>query len=179
MRLATSAALAMLALPAAANAQTAPQSPVAIQLTIPQTPEHLALADQLVAAAQISEQQMRIIPQLVDMVMPMVIRGNEAHADELRVILREEFNTIFTARRDEMVRVARDAFARNLTDQELRDITAFYRTPSGRRFVEAMPTITAESMRDGQDVGRRAAIEAMPHILERMRQANLKLPDRT
>jgi hypothetical protein len=166
------AALAAL-LPNGAAAQTAPVQATAIA----QTPAHLALADELVVAAQVSQQQMKIIPQIVEMIMPMVVRGNEAHADELHTILSEEFTTIFRAQRVEMERVARDAYARNLTDQELRDVTAFYRTPSGKRLVEAMPAITSESMQAGQEIGRRAAIEAMPHILDRMRKASLKLPD--
>lgn len=165
------AALAAL-VPAAASAQSAAAA-------IAQTPEHLALADALVAAAQVSRQQMKAVPQVVDMIMPMLVTGNEAHADALRTILTEEFNAIFLARREEMERAARDAFARNLTDRELRDVTAFYHTPSGRRLVEVMPTITSESMRNGQEIGRHAAIEAMPRIIERMRKANLRVPDGT
>jgi hypothetical protein len=36
-------------------------------------------------------------------------------------------------------------YARHFTAQELRDITAFYRTPSGRKALQQMPKVTAES----------------------------------
>ena len=156
-----------------------PPPPVAVAPLIPQTPEHLALADTLVEVAQISQAQMKIVPQVVELIMPMMVRGNEAHAEEVRTILREEFVSIFTLHRKDLVRASRDAFARHLSDQELRDLTAFYRTPTGQHLIEVQPLITAESMSAGQDIGRRAAMDAMPHIIERMRKANLKVPERT
>jgi len=147
--------------------------------SIPQTPEHLALADALVEVAQISQSQMKMVPQVVEMLMPMMVRGNEAHAEEVRTILREEFVSIFTLHQKDFARASRDAFARHLSDQELRDLTAFYRTPTGQHLIEVQPIIMAESMNAGQDIGRRAAIDAMPRIIERMLKANLKVPERT
>ena len=122
---------------------------------------------------------MKMVPQIVEMLMPMMVPGNEAHADELRTILSEEFAGIFVEHKADMARATRDAFARHLTDQELRDVTAFYRTPTGQHLVELQAIITSESMRDGQEIGRRAAMDAMPRIIERMRKANLKVPSRT
>jgi len=147
--------------------------------SIPQTPEHLALADTLVEVAQVSQAQMKMVPQVVEMLMPMMVRGNEGHAEEVRTILREEFVSIFTLHQKDMARASRDAFARHLSDQELRDLTAFYRTPTGQHLIQVQPIITAESMSAGQEIGRRAAMDAMPHIIERMLKANLKVPERT
>jgi hypothetical protein len=158
--------------------QAHPAPPPALPV-IAQTPKHLALADALVAEARVSEQQMKAVPQIVEMIMPIMAKGNESRAGELQTILRDEFVRIFTDKRKDMERVARDAYARNLNDQELRDVTAFYRTPTGKRLIDVQPTITSESMRDGGDIGRSAMAEAMPFIIERMRKANLKVPERT
>lgn len=147
-------------------------------IKIEQTPAHLTLADELVEAMQVNRQQMALVPQLVEMVLPLVIRGNEAHADQLRAILRDEYSKMFASRQQDMVRATRDAFARNLNDDDLKTVTAFYRSTAGRHLVEVQPTITAESMREGEEIGRRAAMDAMPFILERMRKANLKVPTR-
>lgn len=156
-----------------------PPPPVAAVSSIPQTPEHLALADTLVEVAQVSQAQMKMVPQVVEMLMPMMVRGNEAHAEEVRTILREEFVSIFALHQKDFARASRDAFARHLSDQELRDLTAFYRTPTGQHLIEVQPIIMAEGMSAGQDIGRRAAMDAMPHIIERMLKANLKVPERT
>jgi hypothetical protein len=37
-------------------------------------------------------------------------------------------------------------YARHFTAGELRDILAFYQTPSGKKALETMPKVTAESM---------------------------------
>ncbi|MHA6768654.1 DUF2059 domain-containing protein [Sphingobium ummariense] len=155
-------------------AQSAAEKP-----QIAQTPSHLALADELVEVARVGELQMSVIPQLVEMIMPLVIRGNEGKADEVRRIVSEEMQRAFGAKLPELIRVTRDAYANNLTDQELRDLTAFYRSASGQRFIAMMPKITSESMSAGANVGRSAAQSALPVIIDRLQKANLKVPSRS
>lgn len=59
----------------------------------------------------------------------------------------------------EFIRVYADAF----TEQELRDLAAFYRTPLGRRVVETLPEITAAS--------QRIAMERMQNVMPQLMQA--------
>lgn len=160
---------------------TAPLSaqPATERPQIAQTPVHLGLADELVEVARVGELQMSVIPQLVEMIMPLVVRGNEGQVDEVRRIVSEETQRAFGAKLPELIRVARDAYANNLTDQELRDLTAFYRSASGQRFIAMMPHITKESMSAGADVGRAAAQAALPVIIDRLQKANLKVPSRS
>jgi hypothetical protein len=162
--------IACAAVPACADQPTA--------AAIEQTPQHLALADALVEAAQISSLQKAMVPQIVDLMTPLMVRGNETHADQIRSIVNEEMSLAFLEKLPEMLQVARDAYARHLSDQELRDITFFYRTPAGARLIRLSPLITSESMQAGAGIGRDAAQVAVPKIVNRMRKANLKVPDR-
>ena len=139
---------------------------------------HLALASQLVEEMKASKLQMSVVPQVVEMIMPLVIRGNEDRSGEVRQILTEEYAIIFAAKRVEMLNITRDAYARHFNDQQLRDLIAFYQTDTGKRLVELQPTITSESMRDGQALGRAAVEDAFPRIMERLRKANLKVPQK-
>lgn len=172
MRAALFIPLALLATPLIAQ-------PAAEKPPIAQTPAHLALADELVEVARVGELQMSVIPQIVEMIMPLVVRGNEGQADQVRRIVSEEMQRAFGLKLPELVRVTRDAYANHLTDQELRDLTAFYRTASGQQFIAMMPIITSESMSAGADVGRAAAQAVLPVIIDRLQKANLKVPSRS
>jgi hypothetical protein len=152
--------------------------PKAQNTTIAQTPEHLALADELMKVSGTAELQMSMVPQVVDAVMPLVVRGNEAHADQIRTVVSEEMTIAFTAMLPELLLATRDAYATFLTDQELLDLTAFYRTPSGQQIIKMMPKISSQSITAGQDVGRNAAQRALPVIIERLQRANFKVPGR-
>lgn len=58
------------------------------------------------------------------------------------------------------------AYANAFTDQELIDIAAFLRTPSGRAMMERQPEVAGAMMRAGAIIGA----EITPRIAERMRQ---------
>ena len=141
--------------------------------------EQLALADRLMVAMEVLKVQTAIVPQVVDLILPLIVRGNEQRRGEVETILREELKLSFASRGEELVGATRDAYARNLSESELRDMIAFYETPSGKSLSRLQPTINSEAMRDGQAVGQAAARAAMPKILERLRKAKLKVPDRT
>ncbi len=141
-----------------------------------QTQEHLALADALVEAAGVAKTQKAALPQIIQLIMPIVLRGNEDHSDQVRKIVAEEMGEAFRNKLPELLRIARDAYARHLTDQELRDVTAFYSSASGKRLSEVTPIITQESMVSGAAIGRSAGEAAFPKIIERMRKASLKVP---
>ena len=170
---------AALFIPLALSAAPLAAQPSIERPQIAQSPAHLALADELVNVGRVGELQMSVIPQIVEMIMPLVVRGNEGQADKVRGIVSEEMKRAFGAKLPEMTRITRDAYARHLTGQELRDLTAFYGTASGQRIITLMPQITSESMAAGAEIGRAAAQAAIPAIIDRLQKANLKVPTRS
>lgn len=70
--------------------------------------------------------------------------------------------------KEHMVQLYAEAF----TEQELREIVAFYRTETGRKVIELTPVL----MRKGMALGQQAVQEHMPEleqmILERMQELN-------
>jgi hypothetical protein len=61
---------------------------------------------------------------------------------EIRAALEKELNTDVTALMDTMPAV----YARYLTAAEMRDIQAFYRTPTGAKALKVLPEIMGEMM---------------------------------
>jgi uncharacterized protein len=60
--------------------------------------------------------------------------------------LRREFEAGMTAMMAEAMQDAAPIYARHFTEQELRDILAFYRTPTGVKALQRLPQVLAESM---------------------------------
>lgn len=79
----------------------------------------------------------------------------------IRQVLREfmEENFRYEDLEPQFIQVYADAF----TEQELRDLAAFYRTPLGQRVVETLPEITAAS--------QRIAMERMQEVMPQLMQA--------
>jgi hypothetical protein len=75
----------------------------------------------------------------------------------LRDFMEEHFR--YEDMEPEFIRVYADTF----TEQELRDLAAFYRTPLGQRVVETLPDITAAS--------QRIAMERMQGVMPQLMQA--------
>ena len=58
--------------------------------------------------------------------------------------LRGEFEKMLERFLVDSMKDAPAIYARHFSAQELRDITAFYRTPSGAKALQVLPTVTAE-----------------------------------
>lgn len=65
--------------------------------------------------------------------------------------MMDEFNG------DELVQLIIPIYERNFTQKEIRDLITFYKSETGRRFVELQPQIMQESMEAGQKWGAELA----------------------
>lgn len=68
---------------------------------------------------------------------------------------------------DTMLRETANLYARHFTADELRQITAFYKTPVGVKMLASMPQLMTESMQMGQRI-------VMPRIQAVMQKAQVK-----
>ena len=143
------------------------------------TPTRQALAEELAITSGAGDLMDTMLVGTIDTLMPVMLRGNEARADEVRVILREEFAKSFAKRRGDMIAIGRDGWSNNFTEAELRDLIAFYRSGTGRKLVGMQSAMAKTAMAAGQEVGRAAAVEALPRIIDRMKAARLSVPERT
>ena len=126
---------------------------------------HLAAAEALLVATE-TEAAMN---QSVDSMLENQIELNPELApfrDIMRAFIREHLS--WDAVRDELVQVYAQAF----TEAELREITAFYQTETGRKAALLTPSLMAQGMGIGQRavVAHRHELEA--RIEERVRKLN-------
>jgi hypothetical protein len=64
------------------------------------------------------------------------------------------FNDSAQKRVDELIETIATIYASNFTADELHDLTAFYRTPTGQKFLARQTAIAQQSMAAGQQLGR-------------------------
>ena len=132
-------------------------------------PDSLAAAKELVVTMRAADQLKNLLPVIMQQLKPAIVLGRpqiEKDYDAIMPALMEGM----VARSSELVDLIAVVYARNFTAAELRQVSAFYRSPVGQKFLEKMPTITQESMQAGQKWGQMVAGEMRGRIIEELRK---------
>jgi hypothetical protein len=157
---ATSVALFMLASPVFAQAQP--------------TPSHLALAREVAIGSGMTRSFDAMTEPLLGQLQQMSVTRPEVKQDLEQVVamLRPEVEQ----QKEKMVEAASKAFANRLTEAELKDIAAFYKSPAGVKYVQTQPLILDEIVRElatwTQNVSEYIMIRARAEMGKRGHQLN-------
>lgn len=68
---------------------------------------------------------------------------------------------------EELLDLLLPVYQKNLSLEDIDNMTAFYQTPTGKRFAEKTPAITQESMQAGQVWGRKIGEEFAKKLAEK------------
>ena len=68
---------------------------------------------------------------------------------------------------NEIVEMLTPVYKKHLTEEDMQTVIEFYRTDTGKKFVEKTPLITQESMQIGQEWGRKIGEEFVKKMEER------------
>jgi hypothetical protein len=118
------------------DAQTAPD------------PDTIAAAKELMTTLRTADRFKQIVPTIVQSMKPAILAGRpqmEKDFDSFTAAMLEGMN----ARVDELLDQIAGVYGRNFTASELREITAFYRTPLGQKFLDKQPALTQETLTMG------------------------------
>jgi hypothetical protein len=129
---ATSVALFMLASPAFAQAQP--------------SASHLALAREVAVSSGMTRSFDAMVEPFLDQLQQMNVTRPEIKQDLQQVVtqLRPELEQ----QKQKMVENAARAFATRLSEAELRDVAAFYKSPAGVKYVQTQPGVLDDVVRD-------------------------------
>jgi uncharacterized protein len=81
----------------------------------------------------------------------------------------------FLARKGEMVDLTAALYAEKFTAAELREVTAFYISPIGKKMVSEQPGIMQRSMVAGMEWGRRIGVEADRELRQELKKRGVDL----
>lgn len=107
---------------------------------------HMAAARETIAAARASEQFDQLLPMLADQAKALFQRSNPSLVAEIDEVV----NTValdLAKRRPELERELERVWAARFTEQELKEIAAFYSSDVGKKFGQLMPLVIQDSMR--------------------------------
>jgi hypothetical protein len=143
---------------------------------LPQTPsaEALAAAREMFEAAKFGEQYTMMMPMIVQSIKPAIVRGNpliERDFDVIAPVLAEGFRSRLGEYTEAVVRI----YADNFTAAELRELTAFYRGPTGQKLLQKQPSILESSMALGRQFGRRVGEELQGRMIDELRKKGHKI----
>ena len=159
---ATTFALVLLAGPA--FAQTPPAQAA--------TPSHLAVAREVANASGMTRSFDAMTEPFLDQLQQMNVTRPEIKKDleEVTAMLRPEIEM----QKQKMLENVARVFAAQLTEQELTDIAAFYKTPSGAKYVAVQPGLLDDIVKDlatwTQNVSEYVMIRARAEMIKRGHQ---------
>ena len=165
----------------AALAQQAPASPPAAAapapaatpvppLPAPEPPApQLEAARELVVASGMARSFQPMVPQLAQQISPMLTRTRPDLAKDLDASLKD-LAPEFDKKIDDMVDIAAHVYARQMTEAELKETSAFFNSPAGKKYVQVQP-----AMLDDLVVSMQAWTQTVStYMMTRVRQEMIK-----
>lgn len=136
-----------------------------------QTPpaDAVAAARELITVARMTEQFKLVMPILMQQFKPLITQGRPAVEKDYDAITPTLLDAMFK-RLDELAELMAMIYARNFTASELKDLTAFYRTPTGQKLVDKQPIVAQEGMMAGQKFAQSAAGDMQQRMIEELRK---------
>jgi hypothetical protein len=129
----------------------------------------VAAAKELVTTMRLAEQLKTLLPIIMQGLKPAIVQNRpevERDYNALLPLMLEVTNQ----RIGEYIEVMATIYARNFTADELRQVAAFYQTPTGRKMLEKLPALTQESMAAGQRFGQSLSKEFETRIKDELRK---------
>jgi hypothetical protein len=123
-------ALAFSALPASAQQPAAPAKPI--------PPSTLAAARDLLAVKNASQIYANAIPNIIQRVKDQILASNLSYQKDLNEVAQAEAQAM-TGREKEIGEQMARIYATDYTEQELKDLTTFYKTPLGHKLLTQDP----------------------------------------
>ena len=131
-------------------------------------PEAEKAARELMTTMKLADQFSAMLPMVFKAMKPAIVQNRpdvERDFDALLPVLQQKM----TARVGELMEAVVVIYAGNFSAQELHDLTAFYKTPTGQKFLQKAPVITQQTIAAGQIFGRTAAADAQKQMMEELR----------
>ena len=138
------------------------------------SPDAMAAAKELVIASKAADGFKSVLPLIVQQMKPTIVKGRAAVDKDFDAVtppLLEAASQQMGKFVDEIAAV----YAANFSADELRQVTAFYQTPAGQKFLEKMPVIAQQSMMTGQKLGQQITQDLETRIKEELRKRGHKV----
>lgn len=110
-----------------------------------------------------------LIAGVVEQAKVLFLQQNPALSKDLNEIatrMRADLQPRFTELTDEVARL----YAQNFTEQELKEILAFYKTPAGKKLLTAQPQVVDASMKFAQDWANKLSDQVIAKMRDELKK---------
>jgi hypothetical protein len=138
------------------------------------SPEAAAAARELIEASRAADQFKTLLPLITQQLKPVIVQGRpevERDYDTIMPLMSELAQRQFARMSDEMAAI----YARNFSVEEMRQLTAFYKSPIGQTFLERFPAVAQQSLMVGQKFGQSLVKEMQEVLTDELRKRGHKL----
>jgi hypothetical protein len=144
-------------------------SPALSQTPPPPPADALAAAQELVTTMRAADQLKTIMPLLMQQLKPAIVQNRAEVAKDYDAMIPHMLE-VMNGKLSQFSDGVAVIYARNFKADELRQVTAFYKSPIGQKFLEKMPVITQESLAMGNKFGQEIAAELRTRMIEELRK---------
>ncbi|MFT4096172.1 MAG: DUF2059 domain-containing protein [Rhodoblastus sp.] len=162
-------ALGFVALLAAAPAFAQTNAPAAAPAVGAPTAAQLALAKDIVVDSGVSRSFAIVIPQFLDQIGTRLTQTRPDLIKDLNGVM-EQIKPEFDKRVDQMVDTAARLYAERMSEQELKDVSAFFKSASGKRYVEQQPLVLNALYVSMQSWQQQISQDMMARVREEMKK---------
>ncbi|WP_316159101.1 MULTISPECIES: DUF2059 domain-containing protein [unclassified Bradyrhizobium] len=136
--------------------------------------ESLAAAKELVSVMHMNDQATALLPIVLKNLRPTIVQGRAEVALQYDALI-PKFTQAFQGRVSEFSDAIAVVYARNFSADDLRTMAEFYRTPTGQRVLQKLPSVTQESSIAGQKFGQALGEEIRKQMVNELRKKGLDL----
>lgn len=133
------------------------------------SPAAMASARELISITGATTLFSPLIAGVVEQAKVLFLQQNPALSKDLNDIaakLRTELQPQFSELTDEVARL----YATNFTEQELKDVLAFYKTAAGKKLLTEQPRLIDASMKFGQDWANKLSDQVIAKMREELKK---------
>lgn len=111
----------------------------------PPSASAVAAATELLTIKKANQIYQNIVPTVIQRTKDAILQTNVNYQKDLNEIALK-LASEFAGKRDEVAKAMAEIYATNFTEQELRELIAFYKSPLGQKFLDVEPKSIAGSI---------------------------------
>ncbi|HEX4570395.1 MAG TPA: DUF2059 domain-containing protein [Dongiaceae bacterium] len=136
----------------------------------------MAKAREVVAASMVPGSEDQMIGGISASIDQLILSVNPGREAQIGPVVDAYFTPLLRQHFSELSDVPAAEFARSFTPAELDQILAFYRSPLGKKYLEAQAKVQTDMMTQGPTVTRKLLDEAMKKMGPELGRQGLKVP---
>jgi uncharacterized protein len=136
----------------------------------------MAKAREVVQASMVPGAEDQMVGGISASIGQLILSANPGREAEIGPVVDAYFTPLLRQHFAELGDVPAAELARSFTPAELDQILAFYRSPLGRKYLDAQAKVQADMMTQGPAITRRLLDEAMKKMGPELGRQGLKVP---